>query len=94
MTPRQRQRQGKQYRDGGKYAKVNACYRCGKSAGIDYSSFNADITDSLGNDWNDKALCVCESCCIYLGTLSDVQAWADVNHPDYGKHPQGRKISG
>lgn len=80
------------HRENGKYAKVNPCYRCGKSAGADYCSVNADSSDSIGNNWNDIALCLCEPCATYLQAFTDsdpVGAWAEVNCKQYGQLPQG-----
>jgi len=82
-TPAQRERQ--LHRDAGKYAKVNPCYRCGKSAGIDYySDERTDTKDSEGNEWGDHALCLCERCANHMHTLSDAEAWAEVHRDDYG----------
>jgi len=91
MTRNQALRQSSDYRDKGRYAKVNPCYRCGKSAGVDYlSDRRTDMTDSCGNKWDDIALCICQRCAVYLDKLDDAAAWADVKHPNYGKHPQGK----
>ena len=90
MTPKQRDRQRHRSR-GGQYAQVNPCYRCGKSAGVDYcSGKHTDSVDSLGNVWHDHALCLCEPCAVYLNALSDADAWQDVISPAYGNHPSGR----
>jgi hypothetical protein len=61
LTPAQRSRQ--QHRDRGKYTKVNPCYACGKSSGVDYCSHPmTDCTDPDGRDWGDRALCLCPKC--------------------------------
>jgi hypothetical protein len=61
MSRKQQQRQ--QHREHGKYAKVNPCYCCGKSAGIDYCSHPmTDCTDSDGKAWGDTGLCLCQKC--------------------------------
>jgi hypothetical protein len=58
LSPAQSERQREEYRNKGKYAKVNPCYACGKSAGIDY--YSHALTDT-GN-WDDAALCLCARC--------------------------------
>jgi hypothetical protein len=57
-TNAQRQRQDIEFRDKGKYSKVNPCYACDKSAGVNYNSH--PLTDT--GDWNDLALCLCLKC--------------------------------
>ena len=57
MSEKQKERQKYQYRENGKYAKVNPCYVCGKSAGVDYYSHHD--TDGLIND---ELLCLCKKC--------------------------------
>jgi len=60
----------------GKYAKVNPCYICSKSAGEDYfSDPRTDTKDSEGNEWGDVALCLCCRCCGKLAKLPDGQAY-------------------
>lgn len=64
-TTAQRARQESEHRLKGKYAKVNPCYACGKSAGVNY--FSHPLTDSLspsGRGWHDTALCLCKKCAI------------------------------
>lgn len=56
LTPAQRSRQ--EYRSRGKYSKVNPCFACEKSAGIDY--YSHPLTDT--GDWNDLAICLCKQC--------------------------------
>lgn len=56
MTPAQQERQT--HRDNGKYAKVNPCYVCGKSAGVDYYS-HQDTDGPI----NDELLVLCKKCC-------------------------------
>jgi hypothetical protein len=56
-TWKQIERQRNQYRDNGKYAKMNPCYVCGKSAGADYWSH--PDSDGLIND---ELLCLCKNC--------------------------------
>ena len=55
MTKKQEERQD--HRINGKYAKVNPCYVCGKSAGIEYYAHKD--TDGLIND---ELLCLCRRC--------------------------------
>jgi hypothetical protein len=63
MTPKQYARQKQEHRDHGRYASVNPCYCCGKSAGVDYSGHPmTDRTDPDGTDWGDTAICLCEQC--------------------------------
>ena len=57
MTPTQKARQADEYREDGKYAKVNPCYVCGKSAGVDY--FGHPDSDGLIDD---ELLCLCKDC--------------------------------
>jgi len=67
MTESQRRRQS--HRDRGRYAKVNPCYVCGKSAGESYYSHH-DTDGVLG----DELLCLCESCCDKLDPLPGLEA--------------------
>ena len=61
LTDAQRARQ--RHRNRGQYAKVNPCYGCGKSAGVDYLSHPmTDRTDPDGKDWGDTAICLCPKC--------------------------------
>lgn len=55
------ERQKEQHRNHGQYAKVNPCYVCGKSAGVDYCSHHD--TDGLIND---ELLCLCKKCATKL----------------------------
>ncbi len=55
-SPAQLERQ--RHRDQGKYAAVNPCYACGKSAGVDY--YSHPLTDC--GDWGDLALVLCKKC--------------------------------
>lgn len=57
-TAAQKERQKKEFRNKGKYAKVNPCQCCGKSAGVDY--YSHPLTDSEG--WSDTALVLCKKC--------------------------------
>lgn len=55
MTPNQKKRQ--RYRGRGQYAKVNPCYACGQSAGVDYCS-HKDTDHTI----HDELLCLCRRC--------------------------------
>lgn len=59
-TAAQKERQRPEHREKGKYAKVNPCLGCGKSAGIDYLSH--PLTDV--GDWHDIAICLCKKCAV------------------------------
>jgi hypothetical protein len=60
-TPKQRQRQD--YRENGRYAKVNPCQACGKSAGVEYFSHPlTDCASPSGDEWDDCAICLCKKC--------------------------------
>lgn len=92
-TPARRERQGEEHRKSGRYARVNPCQRCGKSAGVDYYSVLCDQTDSLGNEWHDSAICVCQKCAKYLEDLVESNpeaAWMEIKSQDYGSLPQGK----
>ncbi len=69
MTEKQKERQKPQYRENGKYAKVNPCYVCGKSAGVDYLS-HPDTDVTIGDD----LLCLCEKCWDKCGHLPGKEA--------------------
>ena len=75
MTQLQINRQKHRANDG-KYAKVNACYICSKSAGVDYfSDRRTDSRYSEGNEWGDQALCLCGRCAGKLDKLPDGKAF-------------------
>lgn len=91
LSDKQRERQGKEHRStNGKYAKVNPCNRCGRSAGIDY--FSDARTDTNVNDFEvgDAALCLCNPCATYMADLSDADFIAEISSPSYGELPQGK----
>jgi hypothetical protein len=69
MTPAQRERQTDEYRKNGKYAKVNPCQGCGKSAGVNY--FSHRMTDNMG--WGDSALVLCKKCSYATDDIQDVK---------------------
>ena len=66
-TEKQKERQ--KYRENGRYAKVNPCYVCGKSAGVDYCS-HPDTDGAIG----DELLCLCEKCGKKFGNLPGKEA--------------------
>lgn len=68
-SSKQRQRQDPEFRQNGKYAKVNPCQLCGKSAGIDYCGH--PMTDC--GDWHDHAICLCRKCYDLTVDLTDVK---------------------
>lgn len=84
MTERQRERQNHRDR-AGRYA-TSPCYRCGRSAGVNYlSDRRTDSTDSNGNRWGGRALCLCAPCAEHLDLLDDTAAWAEIIGGAWGK---------
>ena len=76
-TRNQVRRQDNEHRENGRYAKVNPCNLCGKSAGQDYNSDRrTDTTDSEGVDWGDIALVLCAKCARKLDGMPDGEAYA------------------
>lgn len=79
MSRRQQARQ--KHRNQGQYAKVNPCYLCNKSAGLDYTSH--PLTDCDGSDgihFGDIALCICHRCyeaTAGMTTTAQIDAYAD-----------------
>lgn len=65
----QKERQKEDYREHGKYAKVNPCYVCGKSAGVNYNSHPG--TD---HTINDELLVLCDKCMKKLEKLPGPEA--------------------
>lgn len=62
-SDKQRWRQDGEFRNKGRYAKVNPCYGCGKSAGVSYSSHPlTDCISPSGESWGDIAICLCRKC--------------------------------
>jgi len=75
-TLKERLRQGHREANG-RYAIVNACYCCGKSAGEDYwSDRRTDTVDSAGNGWGDLALVMCPPCARLVDVMPDAEAFA------------------
>ena len=83
---KQQARQRPEHRDHGKYAKVNPCYHCGKSAGTDYCSHRE--TDGK---FGDEGLVLCNPCCIFLEFFTDDEALRRLRLSNYGQNPQPRK---
>ncbi len=90
----QGERQEHRDRKSGRYSEFNPCYRCGKSAGAHYWSHLCDEADSLGNEWHDGALCICEPCAHYLQALPAAEAWAELMSENWGSFPRPRKKRG
>lgn len=65
-TPAQKERQHDEYRDHGKYAKVNECEVCGKSSGVKY--YSHENTD----DWG-CALVICKKCIKSVSSLETLE---------------------
>jgi hypothetical protein len=88
MTPTNKQVQRQKHRkDDGKYTKVNPCYHCGKSAGVDYCSH--PCTDGgRGSEMNDEGLCLCQTCCCFLESLPNDEALRRFKISNYGSNPQ------
>lgn len=81
---RQRYREGNQYgggRGGGRYAKVNPCYVCDKSAGEDYYSHPG--TDVV---MGDALLCICARCAKATDKMkaSEALVWANARRTKLG----------
>ena len=76
MSDKQRERQSDKYRENGKYARVNPCYVCDKSAGVTYFS-HQDTDGSIG----DELLVLCQKCanklCQYDGPTAVKIAFPD-----------------
>lgn len=91
MTSNQHERQKHRGRDG-RYDKVFPCYRCGKSAGVDYFSGPfVDRADERGEDWSDEMLCLCEPCAKHMWPMTGAECEAEVSDANWGSLPQGRK---
>lgn len=78
MTLNQKERQNHR-ENNGRYAKVNPCYRCGKSAGVDYYADRR--TDGLIGD---EALVLCAECFTVLDKMMDEELLAEISREDYG----------
>jgi hypothetical protein len=79
ISPAQAQRQ-RIREDDGKYAKVNPCYVCSKSAGVDYYS-HPDTDGEI----NDDLLCLCKKCADKLCDLPGRKACEVAFGADYWK---------
>lgn len=70
LSPAQRQRQAKEHRSGGQYAKVNPCNACGKSAGVNYfSDHRTDVIDGFSD-----YICLCRKCAAKGEAIEDPEA--------------------
>lgn len=65
------ERQRKDYRANGRYAKVNPCEVCHKSAGVDYYS-----DERVDGAFHGYGLVLCGECATRLSALSDAEALA------------------
>lgn len=87
MTAAQYERQ--QHRAAGKYAKVNPCYRCGKSAGVNYYSCRfTDAGDPSPYVWSDLGLVLCRKCCTFTDKKPD-EAFAEIRAGKWANWPAG-----
>lgn len=79
MTPNQEQRQKREYRKKGRYAKVHPCRICSRSAGVNY--FSHQDTDS-SREVADRLLVLCVRCYDETSNMTGVQAieWAKKYH--------------
>lgn len=80
MTPNQEQRQKREYRKKGRYAKVHPCCICSRSAGVNY--FSHRDTDS-SRVVADRLLVLCVSCYNKTSSMTGVEAieWAKRHYP-------------
>jgi len=86
-TPAQQCRQSRDFRNNGRYAKVNPCYHCGKSAGVNYCSHpQTDI-----GDFADLGLCLCVPCLNFLSDMPVEEAKARLTLSNFGSNPQPRR---
>lgn len=78
MSANQAERQKSEYRSRGRYAKVNPCRVCGKSAGVDYFS-HKDTDKTIG----DQLLVLCNRCyCMTIqATGQEAIEWAKERYP-------------
>lgn len=67
------QAQRQDYREGGRYSKVNPCQACGKSAGVEY--YSHPLTDTGG--WDDIAICLCKRCAKETYDMEDVSEFLE-----------------
>lgn len=90
MTYEQKERQRHRGRDG-RYTEVFPCYRCGKSAGVDYFSGNyVDRDDEDGRHWGDELLCLCGPCAKHMSKMDGTQCAAEIDRPEWGNLPRGK----
>jgi len=78
MSPAQRERQKSDHRERGRYARVNPCYVCGRSAGVDYLSHPlTDTLDVEGVGFGDLGLCLCPRCEKATREITTVRAFLE-----------------
>ena len=71
--PAQRERQSSEHRESGRYAKVNPCQRCGKSAGVNYySDHRVDVEEGFDS----VAIVLCKRCATKGESLPSAEALA------------------
>ena len=78
----QRARQDRDFRSKGRYAKVNPCYACGKSAGVSY--FSHPLTDC--GEWHDIAICLCKRCADETQEMTDPKEFLAYQKKKGGPH--------
>jgi len=74
---------------------VNPCYICGKSAGVEYGShLMTDTTDTNGQNFGDRGLCLCIGCLRATEHMTTVeefeafrQAYRAANKPQPPRRP-------
>ena len=69
MSGKQWARQADEFRDHGKYSKVNPCQVCKKSSGIDYWS-HPDTDKEIA----DQLICLCKPCYDKYSKMSGMEA--------------------
>jgi len=87
MSPLQRERQSHREKSGGKYAKVNPCYCCGKTAGLDHRS-DSRVDDPAHPGFTAAALVLCDKCADKGEAMSDADAlqfYTDNGTREWGK---------
>jgi len=85
----QNERQQNEYRNKGRYSKVNPCYYCGRSAGVDYFSLEPFV-GIYGE--SDCGLVLCKKCIDYLLIFTIDRQRELLLLSAYGTNPQKRVI--
>lgn len=76
LSPAQRERQRDEHRDRGRYARVNPCYVCDRSAGVNYWSHPlTDCLDAEGIGFGDLGLVLCSRCAKATQEISTVRGF-------------------